>query len=261
MAEDRKVQMMSEVLIDGESPLVRLSDLIGSDGAEFGRRTFLDFALYDEPFDMSKKFCLKRIEQACESLYQTYHNSFIDDSRIDAKAEAFTFGLFEYGYIFLFPPMNGGADIFEDMVYNVLESAEIVYGVDRDIIKQAVDEKLYLKMICVAKGLEPTTGEDGAIVDHFPREVDYAPKESEKGEVDFKSLNWLIRVNEGDLICDIIPPTTGSNGINVKGNIIEGKAGKMPPIPQGKIPRSRKTGCSSYAAFRVSCFSAITRFI
>lgn len=135
-------------------------------------------------------------------------------------------------WMIIYPPEEGGKEISKEAVMDALDNAGIKFGIDEKLIEQAVNEELYIKLLIVARGQKPVDGEDGKVVDHYSRKSWFDDLESQK--VDYKEKKNRSHVEEGDIICDIIPPVQSIDGSSVKGEILKGIAVSMPPVPQGK---------------------------
>ena len=136
-------------------------------------------------------------------------------------------------WIFVFPPEKGKKDISADEINKLLDEKGITYGVDKFMIQKIVKEKLYFKIIQIATGVDPIRGKDGSVTELISREKKIQLKEDEYGKVNYRELNTIASVAKGDTICDIIPPTKGTDGHTVTNRIAKGKDGKYPDVPQG----------------------------
>ena len=82
----------------------------------------------------------------------------------------------------------------------------------------------------------------------------------ENGSIDFKSTNYIHNVKAGEVVCELTPPEPPEDGVDIFGNTVYGKAGIMPPIPQGKnvIYNEEKdkliTACEGNLSFRSGRF-------
>jgi len=133
----------------------------------------------------------------------------------------------------LHAPQNGGADITADKIFEELAKQKIVYGLDKPVIIQKVSKRKYEEPFIIASGLAPKDGEDGRVIELVDREKRISFTENAHGDVDFKNLNLINQVEEGTVLCEIIPPTDPVPGRNIYGTEVYGKPGKMPTIPQG----------------------------
>ncbi|MCX8084591.1 MAG: FapA family protein [Calditerrivibrio sp.] len=86
----------------------------------------------------------------------------------------------------------------------------------------------------VAKGSEPTRGEDAYLVFFFEQENRYKPKEDEEGNIDFRNISVIQQVDKGDPLVLKVPATKGIDGFDVYGNIIKATPGNDIKLPGGK---------------------------
>ena len=139
-------------------------------------------------------------------------------------------------WIYASPPGPGGADISSDVIFNMLRNYKIVEEtIDRDAVLRFHDRPVYKENYLVAKGLEPQNGKDAYILYNF--ETDQTKiklKESESGKVDFKELNKVQNVVEGQPLARKVPPEKGIPGKTVLGMYLEAKNGKDIGLPLGK---------------------------
>lgn len=135
--------------------------------------------------------------------------------------------------LYIEAPRGNGAEITLEDVLDALNQQHIVYGVDKDKIAKIVEDKAYRQTFTIAKGKPTVDGVNGKIRDHFPRERQLKFAKKANGVIDFKNMNLIHNVKKGDVICEIIMPEEGEDGIDVFGNTVLGRRGKMPSIPQG----------------------------
>jgi len=111
---------------------------------------------------------------------------------------------------------------------------EVLDACHRENIKVEINEKLVEKQlvisnpaeIAIAKGIKPEDGKDGSIeykVD-MSAKPQFIPKDDHS--VDYKNSMQVTLVNVGDVLADVIPPTEGENGMDVRGSPIMAKAGE-----------------------------------
>lgn len=129
-------------------------------------------------------------------------------------------------YITVEPPKNGGAEITEAAIMDVLDKNNVKYGLDTDMIKGIVIDKRYSSKLPVAKWTPPINGVDGTITYRFETVVKNAPVEDEHGFVDYKNLGLIRTVHKGDIIADITMPTDGEPGMDVRGKTLRQIVGK-----------------------------------
>ena len=52
--------------------------------------------------------------------------------------------------------------------------------------------------------------------------------------MDYRSSSYTNIIHEGDVICDIIPPSPGTSGVDIAGKCHQSRAGQTPHVPQGQ---------------------------
>lgn len=75
----------------------------------------------------------------------------------------------------------------------------------------------------LAKGKKPVDGQDARIEYYFNTDVDLKPKKNEDGSVDYRELNVISYINEGDLLAKLFPEDRGIKGYDVQGREIKPK--------------------------------------
>lgn len=137
-------------------------------------------------------------------------------------------------WIYLFPPLFGGADPTTQEVLARLESEGVLFGLENDLVEVSIKTQKYFKIIPVAHGIPPINGENGRIIDHFSREyVNKLAEQEDAMVVDYKDLGLFQKVSQGQLICDVILPTEGTPGVTIKGDPIKPTPGKSASVPKG----------------------------
>ncbi|QAT50671.1 DUF342 domain-containing protein [Caproiciproducens sp. NJN-50] len=128
---------------------------------------------------------------------------------------------------------HGQSVSFEEIVAFLKENG-IVYGVLESVIRDYCENKKYFLDLVCARGLSPVDEKDGKLEYLFQREQNFMPEEREDGTVDYRNLGIVQNVKKGDVLCRILPPEPGENGIDVYNNPVEYRRGKIPSFPQGK---------------------------
>lgn len=137
-------------------------------------------------------------------------------------------------FLFIFPPRYGGKEVEKENILEALKESKIVYGLKEDLINSITENKQYFQFFIIAEGIAAVNGKDGSVIECAPKTSEIDIQEDEKGNVDYKNLNIIHTVEKGFVICEIIKPTKGENGINVLGETLVAKDGKAPKIPAGK---------------------------
>ncbi|HCM27966.1 MAG: polymerase [Treponema sp. GWB1_62_6] len=138
-------------------------------------------------------------------------------------------------YIYVTPPNAGGCDLSAETIFSFLRNNRVVHGVDEEFVRNFADKPQYKEMVCVADGTRPVNGRDAFIQYNFV--VDQTTvklKEGSNGRVDFKELNIIQNVVDGQPLARKVPAERGSPGKTVTGKILPAKNGKDIPIPLGK---------------------------
>ena len=140
-----------------------------------------------------------------------------------------------YAWVIVLPPVNGGAELSQDMLYKAMADQRIMYGVDLRLADHlASDEAKYFNLYLIAKGKPAFDGTNGNIVDAFPRVLPRVMEVDEFDRVDYTALNLIRNVKEGEEICRLIKPTEGEPGCTVLGQEIPARSGKSVPLPKGR---------------------------
>lgn len=139
-------------------------------------------------------------------------------------------------WMFILPPWGGDGTLERDMLDAALEESGITYGIDRDALDTMFEKKHYFRLTPVAYGDPPTEGENGKIVEHFLRELPKEVKVDENGVADYRAEHLVQIVDQGQAICDIIPPVEGTPGQGVNG---------QPVAPQKVTPAKAPSGANT----------------
>ncbi|MBE5900992.1 MAG: DUF342 domain-containing protein [Lachnospiraceae bacterium] len=149
-------------------------------------------------------------------------------------------------YLTLPPPPEGQEYSVRELM-QILDSKGVKYGVDQEMLIRMISEKTYRIERRVAVGEQPVEGYDGYYEFLFNREFNRTPKELPDGGVDYRSINVIATVNEGDQIALYHPCVQGKNGFNVKGGIINAKRCKELQPLRGKGFMRSENGEEYYA--------------
>ncbi len=129
----------------------------------------------------------------------------------------------------------GGADISYQRIEKMLGNQGLQKNIVAEKVIEFVDNPVYGMPVTVAEGREPIDGRDAYIAYRF--ETDKSKlrlNESESGQVDFKELNRVQNVVEGQPLAEKILPERGKNGLTLYGRFLEAKNGKDIALPVGK---------------------------
>jgi len=112
-----------------------------------------------------------------------------------------------------------------DEIIEACEKENIRVDIDKVLIKKQLLEPNPAE-ISIAKGIMPTDGNDGYI--EYKVDMSATPRfiPSDDQTLDYKTAMQVTIVDVGEVLADIIPPTEGDDGIDVRGDIIKAKVGK-----------------------------------
>ena len=132
-------------------------------------------------------------------------------------------------------PAIGGAEISAEQIERVLQTQGVVAGISKEKIEEFVDMPIYGVPCVVAEALQPVDGRDAYIAYNF--ETDRSKlklSETETGQINFKELNLIQNVVEGQPLAQKMLAERGKAGKTIFGRYLEAKNGKDIPMPLGK---------------------------
>lgn len=177
--------------------------------------------------------------RVAEYAYNPAQDSFVGCDIIDGEMKAM---------ITLSEPGEGGSDPTAESIRAVLESNGVIHGVKEDVLQQLEDRPRYREQILVAEGSKPVNGADSRTVYNFrTNSRDLHLQESKDGRVDFKELNRIENVVEGQVLAKRVPAEPGVPGQTVTGRMIPAKDGKETDPPIGDNTRLSDDGRSIIA--------------
>lgn len=151
-------------------------------------------------------------------------------------------------WLYATPPGPGGADLSTDMIVAFLKNNRVVAGINEKRIGEFQDRPVYKQDYLVAEGIKPQDGADAHIVYNFETDRNKIRlKETASGKVDFKELNLIQNVVEGQPLAQKIPAERGKGGKTVTGKYLEARNGKDIPIPLGKNTKLAEDGLTVIA--------------
>ncbi|MCR5474385.1 MAG: FapA family protein [Lachnospiraceae bacterium] len=119
-----------------------------------------------------------------------------------------------------YPPTTGGAELTVSDIKSTLKLMGVNRGVDDKAIEAYLADRHYCTDYVLARGLEPTQGEDAVIEYFFNTNPNLKPKLNEDGSVDFHTLSAISIVNAGDKLAQLTREVPGQPGYNVTGDIL-----------------------------------------
>lgn len=131
------------------------------------------------------------------------------------------------------PHVGNGQPLNRDVFDGALKKSKITYGIDEELVEKIITEESFFKIFRIALGVPAIHGKDGEIIEYIPRQEYLMFEEDETGRVNYRDLNLFRKIKKGELICDIIAPEDGIDGMDVKGTVLKGKNGKAARVPAG----------------------------
>ena len=137
-------------------------------------------------------------------------------------------------------------EIALDDIYKALSAAGVVAKVDEDRLRMALEKFAEAGEVVdyvVGEGRPPSPGEDAQIDFLYdPEDLICRPEEQDDGSVDLRELNFIKKVNKGDVLATRTAPTQGVPGLNVYGSEIPVKPGRDVPLRAGRNTRISDDG-------------------
>lgn len=148
---------------------------------------------------------------------------------------------------FILPDDGGQVLSFDGVLAKLKGRDKILFGLDEDAVRRAVEEKDYTREYPIATGVEAIPGKDGQIMYHFEIEHNFKPKELDGGKVDYRELDIFNNCEPGQLLATITQATDGVEGRSVLGKYIRAANGKRVKVKLGKGTRLSSDGLGVYA--------------
>ncbi len=155
-----------------------------------------------------------------------------------------------HAYIQLKPPANGGNSLSLEDLKAALARVRVTFGVDENALKSLAQNPVYGQKVTVASGIAPIDGVDGTYQLHFDTSKEVKFAERSDGTIDYYNLNLIENVQEGQVLCTIVPATDGTNGTSVTNGKLGAKNGRIVPNLVGKHTLLNEEGTQITAAVK-----------
>ena len=149
--------------------------------------------------------------------------------------------------LLLHPPGSGGADPTFDAIVSFLQNNSVVNGLKEDVIKGIEEDPPYGSSLIVAEGSKTKNGNDAYVMYTFETDKSNIKLKEKNGKVDFKELNLIQNVVEGQVLARKVPPERGESGRTVTGKLLPAKDGLDCNMEIGKNVRLSEDGNSVIA--------------
>lgn len=147
-----------------------------------------------------------------------------------------------------FPPSFGGNEMNIQDIISELNRYNIIFGINQETIMSYVQDRKYNHDYIFAEGIPPKIGHDGRIQYFFNTNPSLRPKHYEDGSVDYRDLNTICHVEEGELLARLIPEDAGAPGKDICGRDIPTRSVKSCELKYGQNITLSGDGTELYSA-------------
>lgn len=137
-------------------------------------------------------------------------------------------------WAFILPPYGEGKALSRSQLDQILEDSSIREGVDEKALERIIEEQPYFRLVLIACGTPMIPGDDGYVIENFAQEREKSFAVDDRGKMDYRAQNSIQGVREGEVLCQIVAPTPGTDGVNIQGDVIPAKAGKEAKLLVGR---------------------------
>ncbi len=131
-------------------------------------------------------------------------------------------------------PGAGGTDLSAESVVEMLKNHGVTHGLKEEAIVELCDNPRYGQTVIAAEGTKPINGEDAKIIFSFETDHSNVKLKEKNGRVDFRELNLVQNVVEGQILARKVPAKEGTPGMTVTGRYLPAKTGADTSIQAGK---------------------------
>ncbi|HKJ00756.1 MAG TPA: FapA family protein [bacterium] len=151
----------------------------------------------------------------------------------------------QQAFMSIVPPDRGQDTLTPARIKDALEVVGVQKGINYEVIKEVLLEQAAAEQVLVAQGRPKVDGRDGRV------ELANPPSEAvwvEDNTADYRELNLINNVVEGDVIARITHPTSGQDGYDVHAHVLRARPGKRPRLKLGRNVRLNEENTELYAA-------------
>lgn len=127
--------------------------------------------------------------------------------------------------------LRPGEKLEESRVRELLKEQSVVYGLNDDAIRAFCGGGA--REVLCARGIPPKDESEAELQYLFRTDAGTAPAQREDGSVSFDDLGIVQNVKKGDVLCRIVPPEAGRDGIDVTGKSVRHRKSRLPSFPSG----------------------------
>ncbi len=122
-------------------------------------------------------------------------------------------------------PAYGGQPLLSDAIFMALGEAGVTYGIDPAAVNAACSLE-HPDRVLIASGTASVNGDDTRFELLVAEARDRSPRVNAQGLIDFRDLGAIPSVSADEALMRRVPPTTGTAGRNVRGEVLEPLPGK-----------------------------------
>ncbi|MBR5336947.1 MAG: DUF342 domain-containing protein [Lachnospiraceae bacterium] len=146
-----------------------------------------------------------------------------------------------------YPPSVKGETMDPDEIVRSIQANGIKYGIDNVAIREYVSNRRYCTDLVFAQGKAPVNGHDAKVEYFFNTNTSLKPAMNEDGTVDYKNLDNISHVQEGQLLARITPEDPGTPGVDLFANVIKPPQVKTRKLNTGNNIRMSEDGLEIYS--------------
>lgn len=135
-----------------------------------------------------------------------------------------------------------------DLIERKLKGRGVLFGVNTELLEALAVEREYNTPYIVAEGRLAVDGKPASIEYMFKTEKDTRPEMDADGNVNYKKLNVIANVKQGQLLARLIPITPGEDGKNIYGDSLPPRMPKVVRLRYGKNIEVNSDKTELYAA-------------
>lgn len=255
ISKSKSISNKFEIVINSEDSLFKLYSLTNKNSNSLNLCLLSNEEenefFTEEIFKLEKENIKKSVElEANKRLKQIYTNNNLNKKKLNETAFAYVSDNKMLAWILLFPAIGDGEKLTGSQLLQILIDKGVTFGIDYDkLYNIPEDMDRCFKLHLIACGRPPIEGIDGSIVELYPRNIDINLPHGILSHVDYAKISLSNKIQEGGVICEIIPATQGISGITVTRDLL------MPPPKNGKpayIPKGRNTILSEDGRYLVA---------
>lgn len=140
-------------------------------------------------------------------------------------------------YLHITPPGPQGEDVNRNAILAVLNSNGVIHGIKEDVVESLETSPIFNRTILIAEGTPPVPGENAKILYNFDKDRTSVHLKEKNGRVDFKEMNLIQNVVEGQILAQKVPAEEGTPGQKISGKLIPPRPGVDVNFQLGKNVR------------------------